>query len=206
VKKTAVLRVLGGAGGSGTGKFFDVSGGKDVGGDLAKGLERVGAEGAGLDATGSGGGLAGGVRTGGAGGGGIAEGKQTGVAGPSGPKTTGGPKEEKEVRGTGSTGDVEGEVSGSLDPETFERTLKGRPYSDSLACYTRVLKTNPTIGGKVEINLTVGIGGNVTRISVNGFNGDVDACIEAAARRGWRFPKPEEASTFDFSFIFRKAN
>ncbi len=203
VKNSAVIKVLGGAGGGGNSAFFDVTGGKDLTGDLDKGLARVGATGGGLD-VGPAGGLGGGVRTGGAGGG-IEEGKQTGVAGPTGPKSTGKDKAEEEIRGSGSATDAEGEESGSLNPDVFSDTLKKRWYSQALQCYERVLKTNPSIGGKVEVSLTVGVGGNVTKISVNGFNSDVDQCIESVARARWRFPKPEEPSTFDFAFVFRKS-
>jgi hypothetical protein len=203
VKNSAVIKVLGGAGGGGNSAFFDVTGGKDLTGDLDKGLARVGAAGGGLD-VGPAGGLGGGVRSGGAGGG-IEEGRNTGVAGPTGPRTTGREREEEEIRGTGSASEAEGEESGSLNPDVFTDTLKKRWYQQAQQCYERVLKTNPSIGGKIEVSLTVGVGGNVTKISVNGFNADVDACIESVARSRWRFPKPEEPSTFDFTFIFRKA-
>jgi hypothetical protein len=202
VNSTAVIRVLGTRSASGGGSFMDVSGGQDVGGDLAKGLDRVGAGGGTVAAVGTGDGLGTGTR--GSATGVIAAGTQTTAAGPKGPTTTGTQVAETEVKVTGSTGDASGDSSGSLNPQVFEDTIKDRYYSRALKCYQNAAKTNPGLKGKVNVSITVGPGGNVTKVSVDGFDSSVDSCINTEARK-WRFPKPDEASTFEFSFIFRPA-
>jgi hypothetical protein len=136
----------------------------------------------------------------------LSERPQTDVVGPSGPSTTGRKKAEEIVPAAVDTEDLEGVESGSLNPDIFAEVLKRRWYPQALDCYIRVLKLFPNIGGKVSVSLTVGVAGNVTKIEVDGFNADVDACIAAAARKRWTFPKPDEPSTFDFVFLFRKAN
>lgn len=202
VQNTAVLKVLGARSSSGTGAFVDVTGGKDAGGDLSKGLQNVGKSGATVAMTG-GSALGGGTR--GPATGQIGTGKYAGVSGPVGPGgDVGGPKGEEEIKfsvGTGSISDID---SGGLDPNKVAATIKNRYAAGVKQCYQRGLKGNPKLSGKVEVTFTVGPAGNVTKVSISeGVDPGVDQCVATQAR-GWRFDKPEGGSAeFVFPFILR---
>lgn len=199
-QNTAVLKVLGARSAAGTGRFVDVTGGKDAGGDLDKGLTNVGKSGTAVALSGSGG-LGGGARTSGSGE--IGTIKGTGVAGPSGGGSVGGSKVEQEIKVEGRAEKIEDIDSGGLDPDKVMSTIKSRYFAGVTQCYKQGLKANPKMGGRIEVNFSVGAAGNVTKVNVSGFDDAVDKCISGMAR-GWRFDKPEGGSAeFLIPFVLR---
>jgi hypothetical protein len=203
VQNTAVLKVLGARSRDGSGSFVDVTGGKDPGGDLSKGLQNVGKSGASVAMTGSGG-LGGGTR--GPATGEIGTGKYTGAVGPGGGGPVGGGKGEEEIKYTASAGSIEDIDSGGLDPSKVASRIKSQYFRGVKQCYERALKTNQKLQGKVEVSFVVGPAGNVTKVNVDGFDPGVDQCIQGQARN-WRFDKPEAGSAeFSIPFILRPGN
>jgi outer membrane biosynthesis protein TonB len=204
VQNTAVLKVLGARSRDGSGSFVDVTGGKDPGGDLSKGLQNVGKSGAAVALTGGGSGLGGGTR--GPATGEIGTGKYTGAVGPSGGGNVGGAKGEEEIKADVSSGRLEDIDAGGLDPSKVASRIKSQYFRGVKQCYERALKANPKLQGKVEVSFVVGPAGNVTKVSVDGFDPGVDQCIQGQARN-WRFDKPEEGSAeFSIPFILRPGN
>lgn len=92
--------------------------------------------------------------------------------------------EEKVSRATFSN--VEDLSMTTLDPNQVAKIIRSRYLQGIKRCHERVLKQDPTAGGRVNVAFTVGPTGGVTRASVRGFDPTVDACIEALARK-WRF-------------------
>ncbi|MBI4508400.1 MAG: AgmX/PglI C-terminal domain-containing protein [Deltaproteobacteria bacterium] len=202
VQNQALFKVLGARSSSGSGRFADVLGGKDSGEDLDKGLANVGKSGTAVALPGAGSGP--GIR--GSATGTIGAGKSTGVTGPTGTGNVGGAKGEDEIRADVRSGGLDEIESGGLDPAKVMATIKARYFSGVQQCYQRALKANPKLGGKVSVGFSIGAAGNVTKVTVDGFDGEVDSCIEAQARR-WRFDKPEEGSAeFEIPFILRPGN
>ena len=72
-------------------------------------------------------------------------------------------------------------------------------------CYKQGLKTDPTLRGKLAIDLTVNEMGRVTHHSARGFDAAVDACVESQLGN-WRFPVPKdvdgEATEASFQLTF----
>lgn len=205
VGNTALFKVLGAKTQGGSGRFVDVTGGKNTTGDLDKGLANVGRSGASLGLPGDGaGGLGGGTRGGGTGE--IGTGKHVGVSGPSGAGAGAGRKIEEEIRVDVSTGRIEDIEAGGLDPNKVAATIKSRYAGGVRQCYQRALKSNPKLQGKLVVGFTVGPAGNVTKVEVRGFDAEVDDCVAQQARR-WRFDKPEDGTAeFEFPFILRPGN
>lgn len=200
VQNTAVLKVLGAKSEGGTGRFADVTGGKDPGGDLGKGLDNVGKSGVTVAASGPGG-LGGGTR--GPATGEIGTGRYTGVGGPAGTGGVGTERSEDAIKTDVRTGPLDTIDAGGLDPDKVMSTIKSRYFSGVRQCYERALKGNPTLQGKVVVSISIGPAGNVTKASVSGFDNGVDQCIQQKAR-GWRFMKPESGSAeFEIPFILR---
>ena len=78
------------------------------------------------------------------------------------------------------------------------------------ACYERGLKQNPDMGGRVEIEFTIGALGTVTKASIASSDLDnptVEACIKTAAK-AWSFAKPKsgDSVTVQYPFIFRSTS
>jgi hypothetical protein len=194
-----VLKQLSGKGGSGA-PLLGPGDDKEAWGDLGKGLGKVGSG----DVV-AGVGTTTGQTTRGTGDGEVAVGTGQGVSGPTGPGTTSsGPKQEEEVKVAGSQGKIEDIDSAGLDPDKVSATIRSRYYPRVVQCYQRALKSNPSLGGKVNVTFTVGVAGNVVKVDADGFDGGVDSCIEAEARR-WRFDRPEGQATFEISFVLRRA-
>jgi tetratricopeptide (TPR) repeat protein/predicted Ser/Thr protein kinase len=70
-----------------------------------------------------------------------------------------------------------------------------RDHRDEVrACYAKAFALDPTLHGRIEIELTIDASGKVTASTVKQTtvpDASVDACIAAAAKR-WRFPKPAD--------------
>jgi len=77
------------------------------------------------------------------------------------------------------------------------------------ACYERGLKQNPDMGGRVEIEFTIGPLGTVQKAAIS--SSDLEnrrrACIKTAAK-AWSFNKPKsgEPVTVQYPFIFRSSS
>ncbi|HKA86233.1 MAG TPA: AgmX/PglI C-terminal domain-containing protein [Haliangiales bacterium] len=196
VESSAVIRTLNQLAAKGKNGTAIATSDKEAWGDLDKGLKKVGQEGGVQIAT-----TSSGTRTTGTGD--VASGKEIGVTGPEGPGSTGREKVEEQIKTRTEAGRLEGEGEVGLDPNVVATTI-GRLYKQKVnACYQRGLKTNPNLGGRVDIAFTVGVAGNVIKASVSGFDSSVDSCIEQEVRR-WRFTKPQAPAEFEIPFILRK--
>jgi outer membrane biosynthesis protein TonB len=92
---------------------------------------------------------------------------------------------------------------GDLDPSSVARKIRARRRAFQ-ACYERELKRNPSLKGKLVLEVTVGENGRVVDIEVtdNALNNAVANCIKGKMR-SIRFPKPEGGeATFSYPFIF----
>ena len=195
VENTAVLKVLGAVSQDGQGKFVDVSGGKDGGGDLDKGLQNV--SGSGVAIAG-----AGGLGTRGGGDGTIGSGSRTGVSGPTGGGGAG-DKGQTEVKVDVKTTALDEVFAGGLDPSAVMSVIKQRYYRGIQQCYQSALKTNPKLAGKINIGFVIGKVGKVTSSNIGGFDPGVDACVRAQVMR-WRFSRPDDdEAEFQIGFILR---
>ena len=96
------------------------------------------------------------------------------------------------------------EVDGSLDSESIAKVVRARLRSIQ-DCYERELKRNASLTGKIEIEFTIGSGGDVeeARVSNNKMgSAEVGDCIVSRVRR-WKFPTPSGGSvTVNYPFIF----
>ncbi len=96
------------------------------------------------------------------------------------------------VKGTVRAENVD--VTGG-DPAAIKKVVAG--YNAQIkSCYEERLKSDPTLGGRVEMMWTV-TSGRVTSVSVvANTTGDAELAKCIAGRiRGWRFPVLEEEST-----------
>jgi TonB family protein len=196
-----VISLIGSSNTGGEGRFNDVTDGKNPGGDLQAGIDKARKEGQGVATNGRGGQGTRGSSTGT-----VGSGTGTGPAGPG--SGTGG----KDVKvGEEKVGIVESKKpivddDGGLDAESVYKKIKSQYQGQVQKCYNDALKANSGLKGRVDVTITIGVGGNVTSVDVSGFDSGVDACISAAARR-WRFDKPPNGpATFQFPFTFRPAN
>jgi hypothetical protein len=199
VEGAAPLRVLKQLGAKGSGPLVGTND-KEGWEDLDKGLKNVGSGNVVASV-----GTAGSQTTRGGGAGTIAAATGTGVKGPTGPAATGGAKVEREIKVSGRAERIVDIDSGGLDPDKVATTIRARYQARVNQCYERALKSNPNLGGKVNLSFTVGIAGNVVKANAEGFDSGVDQCIEQEARR-WRFDKPEAPALFEIPFILRRVN
>ncbi len=198
VEGAAPIRVLKSLSAKGQGPI-GVGSDKESWEDLDKGLRNVGS-GSVVASVGTAG-----QETRGAGTAEVAAGKEVGVTGPSGPKATGREKVEEEVKVSGRAERIVDIDSGGMDPDKVASTIKSRYQNRVNACYMRALKANPNLAGRVDLDFTVGIAGNVIKANAKGFDAGVDECIEREART-WRFGKPEAPAVFQTTFILRRVN
>ncbi len=92
---------------------------------------------------------------------------------------------------------------GELDGKSVARKIRARKRAFQ-ACYERELKRNPSLKGKLVLEVTVGENGRVADIFVadNALNNAVANCIKGKMR-SIRFPKPEGGeATFSYPFVF----
>jgi TonB family protein len=82
-------------------------------------------------------------------------------------------------------------VAGSLDKEIIRRVIR-RHINDVKACYERELAGQPDLGGRIEVEFTIGGTGQVVASTLADStmgNRQVEACVVKAVRE-WEFPKP----------------
>ncbi len=112
-----------------------------------------------------------------------------------------GPAKEEKIKSRASLSPIADLSDGELDPSAVFRKIKSSYLRGIRACHERALKTNPKIGGRVNLRFTVGPTGRLTRKSAKGFDSTVDACIKGLMGR-WRFgaPKDEDGKPASASF------
>jgi TonB family protein len=150
-------------------------------------------------------------------GGGTGSGQQGlgGLSRAGGSETTSGQGEggkvtERTVKGStavGSGGDIGG--AGEFDSALVVKMIKTR-IGAIRACYERELRRNPTLAGKVTIEFTIEVRGNVSGVKVaDNTTGEkaVGDCV-ANAISNFRFnPGPEGGSvSFSYPFVFAPQN
>jgi TonB family protein len=198
-----LLGALGGEGGA----LHDVLAGGAVTGSAADVL--ASAEGVGVATSGSGGTLrdrSGGGRVGsGSGLGGLRS------AGAAGAVSEGGAITESAPRGRfrTDTSDVDEEGDGDFDQQAVVRMIQTR-RSAIQACYEHELRANPTLAGRVAIQMTIQESGSVSgvRVADNSTGSDaVGSCVVRVVQ-GFRFnPGPQGGSvTYTFPFVFEPQN
>ncbi len=123
----------------------------------------------------------------------------TSVSGPGGTQNAG-PKVEREIKSRARLSRPTASDSTSLTPDAVMRKINSVYRRQLQACHKKLLKKNPTAGGKVRLRFTVGASGRVTRAAVKGFDPGVNSCIKSRVT-GWRFPPPkEEGAATDATF------
>ncbi len=193
IEGRGVLAILGTRGSGASGAVADVFGDSSINSDLDRAFEGISgvnvASGTGRTSRGEG--------TGGAGSaasiGGIATsgGGQVGLGG------------KKEARVAAVKAEAP-EVDGSLDGDAIAKVVRARLRSIQ-DCYEKELKRDASLTGKIEIEFTIGAGGEVedARVSSNKMgSAAVGDCIVSRVRR-WRFPQPDGGRvTVNYPFIF----
>lgn len=196
VRNKGLLKVLGSAGGEGSG-IADVFGNGAAATDVASALA-----GAGGVATANGDNV-GGVKGGGSG-------KAAGIGdlntGGGGTVDTGA-KRDVGVRGRVMDSSPEVE-SADLDKAALARFIKAR-LSAIQACYEAQLKRNPSLRGKIVVRFTIGSNGRVGDVEIDENqmgNDEVASCIRAKIR-AWTTPfKPDGDATVSYPFVFQPAS
>ncbi|MBN2096560.1 AgmX/PglI C-terminal domain-containing protein [Candidatus Peregrinibacteria bacterium] len=105
-----------------------------------------------------------------------------------------GEKKPAEVKGV-SFDMPETDALGGMDGATLSRTIN-RNKSAIEACYSKQLKRNPNLSGKVEVSFTVRADGRVQRVQVTRNtmgNTSVASCICETIKR-WVFPKSDSGA------------
>ncbi len=95
---------------------------------------------------------------------------------------------------------------GHLPPEEITRVLRQANATDRVrGCYERTLRDNPQVYGRLRVRVSVGMMGDVRRVSVDGGEAADTArlreCITRVAS-GWTFPPPGGPVTFELPLAF----
>jgi hypothetical protein len=80
---------------------------------------------------------------------------------------------------------------GSIDPGVVNRFINAR-FGQVKACYERRLKTDSSLEGKLDLNISISPTGRVTSVTVNRDtvkDSKMRSCIRRTIRK-WDFPKP----------------
>lgn len=84
------------------------------------------------------------------------------------------------------------EIMGGMSKETIRRTIQ-RHMNEIRYCYEEGLRSQPDLGGRVQVSFMISPAGVVTQASIADsslHNAQVETCVANAARR-WTFPAPE---------------
>ncbi len=111
-------------------------------------------------------------------------------------------KKEREIKARATMGTTE--VDGSVDQNSIKRTV--RRHSRAIQrCYERVLKTDPTLKGKIAVSFMINMRGRVEMVEISEDtmnSAKVASCIKGVVKR-WRFPKPDGGpAQVTFPFVF----
>jgi outer membrane biosynthesis protein TonB len=80
---------------------------------------------------------------------------------------------------------------GSIDPGVVNRFINAR-FAQVKACYERRLKTDSSLEGKLDLNISISPTGRVTSVTVNRDtvkDSKMRSCVRQTIRK-WDFPKP----------------
>jgi hypothetical protein len=206
MSRVAMAKIIGSVGGTdGNGDVADVLRGGDVGGDMDDVMSQV--RGVGVARGGEGGVLRNVSGGSGDGAGGVADISQLRAEGGNKAVSSDDMGTERQVRGKVGQGSAKATGgTGTLSADAVRRTVGGA-LGGIKGCYERALRRNPTLGGRVTVQFTVGGGGRVVSASAsnNTLTPDVGECIVARIR-GLRFPPPEGGNvTFSYPFFFQPA-
>ncbi|HEY8429273.1 MAG TPA: AgmX/PglI C-terminal domain-containing protein, partial [Sandaracinaceae bacterium] len=95
---------------------------------------------------------------------------------------------------------------GHLPPEEITRVLRRANATERVrACYERTLRDHPEVYGRLRVRVSVGVMGDVQRVSVQGAAASeatqLSECIERVASQ-WTFPPPGGPVTFELPLAF----
>jgi len=97
------------------------------------------------------------------------------------------------------------DVSGTLDSSAVKSVVKRRTPSLK-TCYERLLRSDPTLEGRVSVSFIIASTGRVIGIEVHG-SGDLasamkkNGCLSSVIRR-WRFPSSDGDTDIELSLSF----
>lgn len=93
--------------------------------------------------------------------------------------------------------------TGQLDQAQITSVVR-RNASAIQNCFERVLKQNPSAGGKLVITVTIGGAGRVTNVTTQtDIGGGFSQCAETAVK-SWRFPRPQGGDVmFNKTFVLQ---
>ena len=102
---------------------------------------------------------------------------------------------------------IDDSSAGHLDPGQLAREVRGR-MGALRACYERSLKRNPTLAGKLVLQLSITPAGTVSAVALTSDSlddPDLASCVRRSVLR-WRFPAPEGGGIdVSFPFVFQSA-
>lgn len=106
-------------------------------------------------------------------------------------------------------GGQEEAFTGMIDREAIRRVIQSR-LREMKACYEKGLNRDPSLGGKIVLEWTIGELGRVTEASVKNStmnNSEVEQCALSRLRT-WRFPEPPvgREAEVTYPFVFAAQN
>jgi hypothetical protein len=83
------------------------------------------------------------------------------------------------------------ECTGTISAAEVRGVIQGAPSKQVQTCYEQGLKNNNTLQGSMQVELTIGTGGEVIEVEVRGNLRDrqVYSCVRRVAQT-WKFPSP----------------
>lgn len=104
----------------------------------------------------------------------------------------------------GGAADMSSSSRPALDGPALSRVINAPVNKNALqSCYTTAIRGNPEPPSvRVNVSITVGASGTVTRVSADGATlGNLRGCIEQRVRR-WRFPASSDGGQAAFPLVF----
>jgi hypothetical protein len=111
-------------------------------------------------------------------------------------------KQEATLGSDDSLGARSGHSSANADPGAIARAIKGRYVGGVKYCFAQARRSQPTLSGKVELTLLVGMSGRVIYAKAAGGNSsEVSACMVSQARR-WQVEPPVGSESVQVAIAF----
>jgi hypothetical protein len=100
------------------------------------------------------------------------------------------------------------DIFGDVDKRAVQATIRRR-MGALKSCHEKILRTDPSVGGKMTFTIAISVMGSVTSVQVEEDtvgNASLAACAKAKLQ-GWRFPMQgaEEPADVTFSVVFQAA-
>lgn len=116
---------------------------------------------------------------------------------------SGSAKRERKVRARVKSAPPRAMASGSVDRATIHRVIR-RNQSQLRRVYESQLKSNPNLGGRINVKITIGANGRVVKVEAG--NHPLARAVEQVVRR-WRFPPPGDGNlvTVQWPIVFSAA-